>query len=226
MNKAKDSYELSLDYIHELYQWKNALKPPNVKYDVFVNLNAILENTKTKIEYVLGKMPVKKVCQYRWLEQKESFVEFNEVEEKELKKLRENFKIRIYAKLLELMESISSSSPTSFDYNPLIPGLCPFEDLMDQIPKIRLDPLKMIFLVWHKALVVNEYSKIEDLKKKFAEFKKKTKGTEKEYLFNSLSETTNFHSLRTKSLYPKGKKRENDLYSDFADFIYRKCFVG
>ena len=225
MNKAKDSYEISLDYIHELYQWKNALKPSNVKYDVYMNLNTILENTKTKLEYVLGKMRVKKVCQYRWLEKKEPFDDFTETEEKELKKLRENFKIRIYAKLLELMESVSSPSQSSFDYNPLIPGLCPFEEFIDQIPKIRLDPLKLIFLVWHKASIVNEYGNIKSVKTKLEEFKKKTIGTEKEYLFDSFSEATNLSSLRTKALYPKGQKRKNDLYSKLVNFIFENSFM-
>ena len=84
--------------------------------------------------------------------------------------------------------------------SPFILGPDIFEDFRDHIPNLRLDPLKLIFNVWHKAFKEGRYSKNKKIEKVLFEFKEKTKETDKEYLFSSLNKLE-FESLRKSSLY-------------------------
>ena len=217
----KDPFELSLDYIHELYEWRDILKPKNVRYDVLINLGRIVERTKRDIDRVVGKVSEQRIRRYKILKEEIDPFALRPEEKKELEILNADFKTQVHMAFHELLRFLPSAPIRS---NPLIPNFSVFEGFMDKIPKIRLDPLKMIFFVWHKATKKQKYCKPKEVEDKLLKFKKRVKGTEKEYLFNSLDKI-NLESLRVKSLYDRKGKPRNDLYSDLADFIYRKSFV-
>jgi hypothetical protein len=205
----KDGFEISLKWVHEFYQWKS-----NYRSKILM-LRKVFEKTQDEALYILGRrIPWKKIFRYNQLRGIDPF-ELTEEEEKEFKELRENLKVQVCMKLNELMKTV----PHPIDDNPFLPNYSGFPDYIDEIFSIRVDPLKMIFNVWHRHLKRTKYSSIKSVKKKLFEYKKKYENTDKEYLFESLNENTNFESLRKKSLY--GLKK--DFYR-LSDFIYKKAF--
>lgn len=223
----KEGFNLSLEYIHRLYEQRDEMRKDRIGYKKRKRIFDILTNTKKKIEYEIGCMPVKKILRY--IEIKELPFEFDGTAEeekrlkerdKELEELRRKYHVGIHSKLYELME-FSSPDYALKEIKSFIPGIADvYDKFLDHISYIRLDPLKVIFNVWHKALRKDDYGDNKTIERTILEFKKNLKGTDKEYLFESLKESTDFDSLRKKSLY--GLKR---FYYDLAEFIYKKSFI-
>lgn len=226
-NDSKESLKLSLEYIHRLYGQRDKIRRDRIRYKKRRKIFDILMNTKEKIESEIGRMPEKKILRY--LEIKEPPFEFDgTVEEekrlkerdKELEELRRKYHVEIHSKLYELTDLISLEI-YFIGGGSYIPGIADmYDEFLDHISHIRLNPLKLIFNVWHKALRKGDYGDNKTIQRIILEFKKEVKGTDKEYLFKSLNEFTDFDSLRKKSLY--GLK---SYYYDLANFIYKKSFI-
>lgn len=222
----KNEFEISLDYIDMLYKERDSARSDRTQYIMRKKVSDILKRAKKEIDFALGRVQEKKILRY--IEIREPpYVLYGTAEEekrqeerdKDLEKFyKQRFKIEVNAKLYELIkESLPSS--TYGERNPFILGPDIFEDFRDHIPNLRLDPLKLIFNVWHKAFKKGQYSKNKKIEKVLFEFKEKTKETDKEYLFNSLNKLE-FESLRKSSLY-----RLKNFYKDLAKFIYKKSFI-
>ena len=84
------------------------------------------------------------------------------------------------------------------------------------------DPLYVLYRIWNQILKKGregregKYGNRKLLKNLFFVFKKMTEGREDFDIFSSLTEETNFETLRTMSY------RLNKGYSELADFIFRK----
>jgi hypothetical protein len=82
------------------------------------------------------------------------------------------------------------------------------------------DPLYVLYRVWNRILRKGKQGKYGNrklLKVLFRAFKNMTAGWEAFDIFDSLTEETNYETLRIMSLY-----RFNKGYSELADFIYKK----
>ena len=225
----EERIEKSLVYIEELYKERDILRDGRHEGKSRKELSEILKKTKIDINYVLGSVPTKKILRY--MELREPPFEFDgtyeekkrlEKRDKELGKfLKHRFKFEVHSKMYELMEECKPVY-TPKELKSFIPGLeSVFDEFLDYISYIKLDPLKMIYHVWHKAFRKKQYGDLKELEKRLREYKVKTMGTEKEYLFDNLNDETDFDSLRKKSLY--GLK---SFYYDLSEFIYMKSFVN
>ncbi len=222
----KNELEISLDYIDMLYKERDLAKSDRTQYIMREKVRDILRKTKKEIDFALGRVPEEKILRYLEIREPSLVLDWTEEEEKRLEEIdrelekfhKQRFKIEVNVKLYELIKEILPSS-TYGERDPLILGPDIFEDFRDHIPTLRLNPLKLIFNVWHKAFKEGQYSKNKKIEKVLFEFKEKTKDTDKEYLFNSLSKLE-FESLRKSSLY-----RLQNFYKDLAQFIYQKSFI-
>jgi len=222
----KEGFNLSLEYIHRLYELRNTMRRDRVYYKKRKKLLDILISTKKKINYEIGRMPEDKI--FRYLEIKDPPSEFDgtAAEEKrlkerdeELKILKKKYNVEVHSKLYELIKLISSEISWE-EAASYIPGIVDnYDEFFDNISHIRLDPLKLIFNVWHKELRKGNYGDNKTIERIILEFNEKVKGTEKEYLFKSLN-PAGFESLRKKSLY-----KLKSFYYDLANFIYKKSFI-
>lgn len=107
-----------------------------------------------------------------------------------------------------------------------------FDEILEFIPKIKIDPLKLVFRVWHKALkkegaaTKGTYSNLKAVERLLFEFKKIKKDTTQGYLFNSLYTGKNLDTAR-KTIYKKHKDPKiRDSYDRLINFIYDKSFMG
>lgn len=121
------------------------------------------------------------------------------------------------------IEALESQLRTDSIYIEFISFYADFDDFFKKIPGMRIDPVKMIFKVWHKALRKGKYTRLTFIKNLLLEFKGATKGTEKEFLFDSITSSLNINTLRKKSIYKNYKLK--DFYDRLADYIYKKSFI-
>jgi len=238
MSGIMDKYSISLEYIHEFFQLNKTKKPINVRDNRVIEIRKILKRTKDEIERVLPirEKTLKKIITYIRLKDMDPH-ERTEREQEEYMKLddcesKDYFKIKIYAALYEFLGIRAGDefriNPYSIERNPFLPNISGFPDFVDEIPYLRIDPIKLIFNVWHRDLKKGQYGGNESIKNKLLEFKENTKGTEKEYLFQNVNEKTKVESLRKKSLNPRSSKKSDirrfDKIDKLADFIYKKSF--
>ncbi|GAG36515.1 unnamed protein product, partial [marine sediment metagenome] len=121
---------------------------------------------------------------------------------------------------IEALESQLNTDPL---YSEFTPFYADFDDFFKKIPEVKIDPVKMIFKVWHKALRKGKYTRLTIIKNLLLEFKEATRGTEKEFLFDSITGSLNIDTLRKKSIYKNYKLK--DFYNGLANFIYKKSFI-
>lgn len=95
--------------------------------------------------------------------------------------------------------------------------------IIDSIPKLRADPAMLILRVLYKMCRIGtgKYGSRKVVRSIILELKNQKKGTSQESLFNSISQKTNFETLR-KKLYQKGGRA---IYDKLAEHIYSRCFL-
>jgi len=95
--------------------------------------------------------------------------------------------------------------------------------IIDSIPKLRADPAMLILRVLYKMCRIGtgKYGSRKVVRSIILELKNQKKGTSQESLFNSISQKTNFETLR-KKLYQKGASA---IYDKLATHIYSRCFL-
>lgn len=216
--------ELSLEYVYHLYKIRDEIRLDRKKYDRIFRTLDILHDTKKKIEYVLRRVSDKDIQRYKYLKKHKDPFKLTKPEKEEIEKFKKDyFKINIHKKLYELINEVDNIIYSNPHFNSLIPIHSSFSDFYDQIPKIRIYPEKLLFNIWHKAFRKGKYRDNKSIVRILFEFKEKTKGTEKEFLFNSINENTNFETLRKKSCYNNAGKKK--FYDKLAGFIYQKSFI-
>jgi len=230
------SLELSLENIELFYNLRKRIRSDlNNKYERIINIYNILSDTKKKITYILGPVSWEKICRYKSL--KESCrEELSDLEKKEFNKLKkQSFKIKVHEDLNELTSEVSAMLFHSPLFNPMaIVENTPYDspryfgillsNLADILPTIKIKPPRLMYSIWikEKGLRKGKYADLKKIKLIFRYFKKTTKGTEKEFLFDSIDEDlSTFESIR-KSMYKKSSKEK--LCKKLVDFIYKASF--
>lgn len=217
----RSGFDHSLEYVHRLYTERDMRKPGNIREDKTMMVYEILRKTKKKIRVILRPPSPEKISRYQYLMVEKNRFELTESDDAEIEDFKkQEYKYKIHIKLDELIKLASDKVYLNPRFNELIPINSPFEKYEGFIPYIKLDPLKLIYIIWHKALQVNQYSKNRILMRMLWEYKEKLTGTDLEYLFHSLKRgETKRESLRKKSLYGLDKR-----YYAIAEFIYKKSF--
>ena len=80
-----------------------------------------------------------------------------------------------------------------------------------------------MFSIWAKGLKKGKYTDLEKIKLIFRYFKRKTKGTDKEYLFDSIDEYVSTFDAIRKSRYKKST--DDKFYKKLANYIYKNSFI-
>lgn len=97
---------------------------------------------------------------------------------------------------------------------------------VNYLPKIKCDPVYLIFLVWKRTFRRGKYTNREFIKQLFLELKEREKNTDKgRVLFYSIGEDFNINTIRKKVQRPAQDKNRKKMYEEIADYIYRKSFI-
>lgn len=218
--EEKQGIDKSLDYLVFLYMLRKEYRNDRIKFKKYLTVLHILQKAKTKVEYELGKVSTEKILRYSYLKEFKHPLNRSESEENELNNFnRYYFKLNINKRFYELINEVQSTIYSNPSYNPFIPVLPDLDCFLPLIPKLRIDPVKLLYHIWHKAFRKGSYGNIELVESLILEFKQKTQNTEKELLFKSICNDTNFESLRKKSKY--GLKQ---YYVDLISHIFNQCF--
>lgn len=239
-HSIQKSLEISLEYLELLYKLKEKIKSDFDKYDPIFRVQEILDGTKKKITYVLGSISREKIYRYKYLKSKpKKGLELSEEDKKELNQLRkDSFKINVFSWINEFREDIASM--TFFDplFNDLMPAIKrPYNthyfgfvltDFAMNVTTMKIMPPRLMFDVWskEKGLKKGRKATYDDLRKIeliFRYFKRRTKGTEKEFLFNSIDECLSTFDAIRKSQYKKPSNEK--FYKQLVNFIYRNSFI-
>jgi len=245
LKSIEPELDKSIELFKELYELKNKLETNYKlnKYSSVYRLSILFHKTKKKVECILGHNTPSREIIRRYQEIKEPHC-YNGTDEEdkrlaaeaiERKKLEKNFgdRLFIYEKLYELIDYFDSiignikNGPPS--YIPDIWGT--FEDFIDDILNLHISPQVLMFRVWdkYKETKTGKKRNLPRLKLIFAYYKKKTKGTESEFLFNSIPNKNitseefkrKFETIR-QLFYRSQKSPNNKLYKKLEGFIYKK----
>lgn len=233
----RKSLEKSLDYVEFFYLLQKQISSDVNKFiGRTFDLYNILSYTKKKINSILGPISWQKIGRFKYF-QSINRSELSDTEMKEYKKLKkQEFKISIHKELDELLEIVSAQ----MFHNPLLNemadlGKTPYNshryfgiwlsNLSHILPKMKIEPPRLFFSIWTKAkgLKKGSYTDLKKIKIIFQYFKKKTKGTDKEFLFNSIDERVSTFDAIRKSSYKKSANVK--YYRKVANSIYRESFT-
>lgn len=98
-----------------------------------------------------------------------------------------------------------------------------FYYLIEYLPKIKCDPIYLIFLVWQKMLKRGKYTNLEFIRRLLLEFKKKEGKGKRAGIFKSVGNDFNIETLRKKVQRPSKNKA---MYEELAYHIIEKCFLN
>jgi len=229
------SLDKSLEYIELFYKLRRQIKSNLTnKYQRILDVYNILNDTKEKITYVLGPVSWKKIGRYKHLK-RIAQEELSDSQREELIELkRQSFKIEVHKNLNELLEIVS----VMFFHSPLFNEMALVKDssyslhryfgfwlsdLSSVLPTIKIKPPRLMFSIWTKGLRKGKYTDLEKIKLIFRYFKRKTKGTDKEYLFDSIDEYVSTFDAIRKSRYKKST--HDKFYKKLANYIYKNSFI-
>jgi len=231
------SLDKSLEYIELFYKLRRQIKSDLTnKYQRILDVYNILNDTEEKITYILGPVSWKKIGRYKGLK-RIAQEELSDSQREELIKLkRQSFKIEVHKNLNELLEMVS----VMFFHSPLFNEMALVKDssyslhkyfgfwlsdLSSVLPTIKIKPPRLMFSIWIKAkgLRKGKYADLEKIKLIFRYFKRKTKGTDKEYLFDSIDEYVSTFDAIRKSRYKKSTNQK--FYKKLINNIYRNSFI-
>lgn len=229
----------SLEYVAEFFRLQQALKP-GTEIRKEWEARDILEEAREKLSRKFGRVADETCWKYEMLAlEKGPFDPFGgnrcrtADEEAELKKLElDPRKIRLHTFLWRPLSELDNRF-TDPAFNPHIPLVSDIDEFFANRPRtdifrLKIDPLKVLFCVWRRALRKGPYQNNALAISLLYDFKKMTKGQDKEFLFKSLRGETRldqkmrFETLRTKSI----KAMKTPLNRDLVEFIFRKSFTA
>jgi len=228
----QEGIERSLDLIEIFYIMIKKIKIDYVKYERAIRIDKILRKTKQEIRYVIGSIPNTKIESYYSLKLKPTNL-LTDSEKEELDKLKkQDISTGIHKTLNEMSAIIEGLTGSKILQDLISPVknklynsdffkyvLC---DYAINLSKMSIKPPRLIFAVWAKALRKGKYKDPNKLKNAFLYFTRRTKGTGKEFLFNSIDEELSTYETLRKSLHKKSRHRE--AFLKLADFIYKASF--
>jgi len=227
--------EFSIKQVELFYKLIKDIKSNPTSYERILKVKKILISAQKKIEKIVGHISKRKIERYHRLR---ATLCLSNPEKRELKKLKnQEFIISINENLNELIARMNSTVNTMVQQDFLSTiidksshsmyyhGEYYFYFLFDFALKLRtmkIKPPRLMFSVWAKDLKKGKNVDLRKIKFILSYFKRKTKGTEKEFLFDSIDENlSTFDSIR-KSQYKKTPKEK--LYKELVDFMYKYSF--
>jgi len=234
--EIQKSLYVSLEYIELFYNLRKQIKSDlTKKYERILDVDNILNSTKKKINYILGPVSEEKINRYKNLRFHRD--ELSDLDKKELNRLeRQSFKINVHKDLNELIERVSAMLFHSPLFNDLaLVKNTPYvshdyfgfmlSDLASILPTIKIKPPRLMFSIWIKAkgLRKGKYADLKKIRLIFLYFKKQTKGTEKEFLFDSIDENVSTFDALRKSCYKKSANQK--FYKKLVNNIYKNSFI-
>lgn len=234
----KKNLEFSLELIEIFYNLIEKIKSNPVYWERIFKIHEILLNTKKRVNRVIGRISKEKIKKYNLLRATPtSYLSDPEKEKLEKLKKQESF-IYIHSTLNEMTDRINNTiygmglrdflstatnTPPQADYFHAEYYLFVLFDLALKLRTMKIKPPRLMYSVWMKGLRKGKYTHRKKIMLVFYHFKRKTKGTQQEFLFDSIDEDlSNFESIR-KSYY-KGSPKER-LYKELVDIIYKYSFV-
>lgn len=230
--KTRKGLEFSIKLIEIFYKLKNKMKLNPAKYILIYKIRKETDNYKEKVNRNLGPISKKKIESYYRL--RVTLPDYlSDREKRELEKLKkQEISIAIHNTLNEFVGSINSMIYDMALYDFLsIFKKTPYDgkyflfylfDLALKCRNMKIKPPRLMFSVWANCLKKGKNTDLKKIKFIFSYFKRKTKGTGQEFLFNSIDEDiSTFESIR-KSYYKKSINLEP--FNELVDFIYKYSF--
>jgi len=231
----KKGIDLSLNYIEELYAFKERIK--SLK-DPIPKILDTLENAKKDIRFYLGKnfggKIENKIARYNYL--MSGGLKKEEIGNKEIGRECEILMHQSCSWLfLEEINKLISQAKVEFRtsiipypyeenlFNLIMP--ITIEELYKVISRLQIEPPRLMFAIWSKAPELKSGSQkgLKKLKLIFAYLKITTRRTKREHLFDPVKgDLSNFESIR-KSQYKKIKNKR--FINRFIKYVYFRSFV-
>ena len=236
--KARKDLEFSLRLIEIFYHLIREIKSNPAYCERILKIHKILLNTKKKVNRVVDPISKEEIKRYNWIkDDPPDYLSTPEKKELERLKKQESF-IHIHSTLNEMADRINSmvygmglrdflsaatNAPPQAEYYQAEYYLYQLFDLALKLKTMKIKPPRLMYSVWVKGLRKGKYTNRKKIMLVFLYFKRKTKGTKQEFLFDSIDENlSNFESIR-KSYY---KMSPNDrVYKELVDAVYKHSFV-
>lgn len=234
--KTRKDLEYSLNHIEIFYKLIEKIKSEPVKYERIFKINKILHDTEEKINLVMGRTSRKKIEKYRQLKPKfYSPLGLTDSEKEEYEKLeKQESLIYLHETLSQFITNMSLTVHRMVQkdlFSTIINTPFPTKlyllvlfDLAMKFKTMKIKPQRLMFSIWRKVkdLRKGKYTDHNKIKLIFYYFKRRTKGTEKEFLFNSIDENLSTYDSIRKSYYKKPANLEH--FNKLVDFIYKSSF--
>jgi len=234
----RKSIDFSLKLIEIFYKLIEEIKSDPANYERIFKIHKILLDTRKKVNQVIGYVSKKKIATYnrlRWTLPEH----LSDSEKKELEKLKKQaFLIATHEDLNEFVNRINggldskdlqdflyiaTNTPSHAEYFHAEYYLFVIFDLALKLKTMKIKPPRLMFSVWVKGLRKGKYTHRKRIKLVFYYFKRRTKGTQQEFLFDSIDDNlSNFESIR-KSYYKRSPKER--IYKELVNTIYKHSFV-
>jgi len=235
--KVRKALESSIKLVEVFYRLKKHIKSDPANYESIFKVNKILREAENKIKNVVKHISKKKIEKYHRLRATPSdyLSKREKIELKKLKKLE--FLISVNEKLEELTGGINGMLKTmarqhflstvidkpshSGYYHGEYYFYCLFEFAL-KLRTIKIKPPRLMFCVWANCFKKGKNRDLKTIKDILSHFKRETKGTEQEFLFDLINEeVSTFKSIR-QSQYKKSANSES--FNKLVDFIYKYSF--
>lgn len=235
--KALEAIEFSIKLVEIFYSVKKHIKSDPANYESILKVNKILFDAKKEVERVVGHVSKKKIETYDRLRATPTDY-LSDPEKRKLEKLKKlEFLIstqRILdesiGKISGMVESVAEQAYLSSimdkpSHSGYYFGEYYFYFLFDfalRLRTMKIMPPRLMFCVWANCFKKGKNTDLETIKDILSHFKRKTKGTEQEFLFDLINEeVSTFESIR-QSQYKKSANSES--FNKLVDFIYKYSF--
>jgi len=234
----KKNLEFSLGLIGIFYNLIGEIKSSPAYWERIFKIHEILLNTKRKVNRIIGRISKEKIeiytrlratpASYRSKSEKKQLDKLNKQESfiyihSTLNEMADRINRTVYGMGLRDFLSAATNAPPQAEYYQAEYYLYQLFDLALKLKTMRIEPPRLMYSVWVKGLRKGKYTHRKKIMLVFYHFKRKTKGTQQEFLFDSIDENlSNFESIR-KSYYKRSPKER--LYKELVDTIYKSSFV-
>jgi RNA polymerase sigma factor (sigma-70 family) len=233
--------ERSLEMVHDIYRVISSLNKDRRRMQPLIKAARTIEECRESVSGILGPVPAEAFHAYRAVQEIEFPVHGDpDYEKKQAEYRKHEPAVQVQYNLHSAKSEIDGwlmSSPSLNSYihidSQVADEFCmtsigrqgeafwgPLYRRLDLL-EVRLDPLKLLYNIWHRAFQKGKYGNRRLLEHLLCEYGRMKQGTDLAYIFEPLERDKSMESLRTKSLYGL-----TQITNDLAAFIHRKSFGG
>jgi DNA-directed RNA polymerase specialized sigma24 family protein len=235
--RALEAIEFSIKLVEVFYSLKKHIMSDPANYERIFKVNKILFDAQKEVKRVVGRVSERKRETYDRLRATPAG-HLSDSEKRKLEKLKKlDFQISTHKILDESVRKISvivksiaeqaylSSIMDKSSHSGYYIGEYYFYFLFDfalKLRKMKIMPPRLMFCVWASCFKKGKNTDLETIKDILSHFKRETKGTGQEFLFDLINEeVSTFKSIR-QSQYKKSANSE--YFNKLVDFIYKYSF--